>query len=111
VPSLSPALQTLIPVGRLPITAGYLHFMRKLDPQGNLRLLNDTWAIGHRWSGLYVRATINTAAQQLSIWYQSSATADWRCLKTFTFRIKETLHPLQPEFRRNMKRCRDCFPV
>lgn len=108
---LSPALQTLIPAGRLPVTAGYLHFMRKVDPQGTIRLLNDSWAIGHRWSGLYVRVTINTAAQQLSVWYQPAANADWRCLKTFPFRIKESLHSLQPEFRRNRQRCRDCFPV
>jgi putative transposase len=91
---LSPALQPLIPAGRLPLTGGYLPFMRKGDPQGAVRLLNDTSSVGRRWSGLYVRVTINTAAQRLSIWHQPSAPADWRCLKTFTFRIKEALHPL-----------------
>ena len=108
---LSPALHTLIPAGRLPVTAGYRHFLRKVDPPGHVRLLNDSWVIGHRWSGLYGRVTIHTAAQRLSVWYQPAANTDGRCLKTFTFRINESLHSLHPEFRRNRPRCRDCFPV
>ncbi len=59
----------------------------------------------------YICGTSKTAAQRLTIWGQPHAALDWRCCKTRMFHVKETVHPLQPEFRRSMKRCRDCLPV
>ncbi|MBI4788705.1 MAG: hypothetical protein HY782_16860 [Chloroflexi bacterium] len=76
-----------IPEGRLPITAGRLHFMRKVKPAGHIELLNETWDVGRKWMGEYVRATINTAKQTLTIWHQRDADADWRLLKTRQFRL------------------------
>ncbi len=109
--TLEPPLRALIPAGRLPITAGYIHFMRKVDPQGQVTLLNEAWPVGRRWIGTYVRVTINTAAQRLTIWHKPDADSEWRWLKTRMFRLKETVHPLHPEFRRHKKQCRDCLPV
>ena len=45
--------------------------MRKVDPLGEITLLNETWSVGHRWIGEYVRATINTAQQTLTFWHQA----------------------------------------
>jgi len=107
---LTKPLSKLIPDGRLPLTAGRIHVMRKVDPQGTITLLNETWPVGKRWMGEYIRATINTAQQQLSFWHKPDAHADWRCIKTRLFRTGETVHDLQPEFRRNSERCRDYWP-
>jgi len=57
--------------------------------------------------GEYVRATINTAKQTLTIWHQADADADWRLLKTRQFRLKESACEVLPAFRRNRTRCRD----
>ncbi len=107
---LAPDVQRLIPPGHLPITAGRLHIMRKVDPAGAVTLLNETWPVGRKWIGEYVRATINTAQQTLTLWAQADADADWRLIKTRQFRLKESVQDVLPAFRRKCARCRDCWP-
>ena len=103
-------MQRLIPHGRLPITAGRFHFMRKVQTTGEIELLNETWLVGQKWIGEYVRATINTAKQVLTVWHKSDAESAWRLLKTRPFRFKEPVQPLLPAFRRNRTRCLDYLP-
>ena len=107
---LTTDLQRLIPAGRLPITAGRIHIMRKVDGAGKITLLNETWPVGDKWLGEYVRATIDTAEQSLTLWHQEDADADWRLIKTRQFRLKESVHDLPPAFRRNRERCREYWP-
>jgi putative transposase len=107
---LSTALRHLIPAGRVPLTAGRLHFMRKVDPSGAIEVLNEVWRLGPKWSGEYIRATINTAEQTIAFWHQASAETRWQMIKARRFAIGETVHALRPEFRRNCTRCRECLP-
>jgi transposase-like protein len=108
--ALSAPLPKLIPDGRLPLCAGRIHIMRKVDTAGEVKLLNETWEIGKRWMGEYIRATIDTARQQVSFWHKADEDADWRCLKTRLFRTQETVHNVVPALRRKSKRCLDCLP-
>jgi putative transposase len=103
-------LRSLIPEGRLPLTAGRIHIMRKVSPQGTVPLLNESWTVGKRWMGEYVRATIDTARQRIGFWHKQDDDADWRCLKTNLFRTHETVHDVVPAFRRKCKRCLDGLP-
>jgi hypothetical protein len=107
---LTADLRRLIPSERLPITIGRIHFMRKVDHTGHVEFLNETWPVGAKWIGEYVRATVDTAHQTLTVWHQSDADADWRLIKTRQFRLKETVHAVLPPFRRNSTRCRDYWP-
>ena len=107
---LTADLQRLIPTGRLPITTGRVHIMRKVDGRGQITLLNETWPVGDKWLGEYVRATINTAQQILTVWPQAAADATWRLIKTRQFRLNEPVHDLLPAFRRNRERCRELWP-
>lgn len=107
---LTRELRQLIPPGRLPITAGRIHFMRKVRTTGEIELLNETWLVGQRWIGEYVRATINTAEQVLTVWHKPDVESDWRLLKTRQFRLKESVQPVSPAFRRNRTRCLDYLP-
>jgi hypothetical protein len=109
-PALSAPLAKLVPDGRLPLCAGRIHIMRKVDPQGGVRLLNETWEVGKRWMGEYVRATIDTSRQRVSFWHKPDANTDWRCLKTRLFRIQETVHSVVPSLRRKSERCLDFLP-
>jgi hypothetical protein len=95
---------------RLPLTAGRIHFMRKVDSAGDVEVLNERWRVGSRWNGVYVRATINTAQQSLTFWYKADETANWRALKTRTCYLQESIHDLLPQFKRNRARCRDYLP-
>lgn len=112
-PKLTTDLRRLIPdfqAQRLPLTAGRVHFMRKVDTTGSVEFLNERWLVGSKWMGEYVRATINTANQTLTISHKASDEADWRLIKTRIFRIKESVHDLLPQFKRNRARCRDYLP-
>jgi hypothetical protein len=82
----------------LPITAGRIHFIRKVKPDGTISLLNETWKVSRRLAGKYVWATITTHCRRLDIWYQRSAHYDWRLLKTYAYNIPETVARLKPEF-------------
>lgn len=108
--TFSAAQRAVLPSGRLPITAGRLHILRKVNSAGDIHLLNDRWSVGRKWLGEYVRATINTARQQLTIWHQADERAAWRRLKTRVFRPKESVLDLRAEFRRKCARCLDHWP-
>jgi hypothetical protein len=113
VPRLTTELRRLIPdfqAERLPLTAGRFHFMRKVDTSGHIEFLNERWRVGSKWIGEYVRATLNTAKQMLTISHKASDQADWRVIKNRSFRIKESVHALLPQFKRNRARCRDYSP-
>jgi hypothetical protein len=84
----------------LPITAGRIHFIRLVKPEGTISILNQTWQVGKRLAGKYVWATIITHCRRLEIWYQRSAQHDWRLLKTCAYDISETVAQCKPEFAR-----------
>jgi len=107
---LTAALRCLIPDGRLPITAGRIHFRRKVQATGDVELLNETWFIGQKWIGEYVHATINTAEQVLTFWHKADAESEWRLIKTRQYRLKETVQPVLLALRRNHARCLDYLP-
>jgi len=82
----------------LPITAGRIHFIRKVKPGGVISVLNETWKVSQRLAGKYVWATVITHCRRLEIWYQPSARHPWCLRKTFAYDIPETVARLKPEF-------------
>ena len=62
--------------GRLPLVARRIYFMRKVGSLGNIVLLNETWAVGEKWVGQNVRATINTAQQTMTLWHKADVNWD-----------------------------------
>lgn len=81
----------------LPITAGRIHFIRQVKPDGTISLLNETWKVSKRLAGKYVWATLITHRRRLEIWYQRSAQYDWCLRKTYQYDISETVARLKPE--------------
>lgn len=106
---LTAPLVHLIP-DPLPITAGRINFLRKVDARGIIPVLNEPWMVGPKWRGQYVWVQVHTAHQTLTIWHQPEAHAPWQHLKTYPYRFSEPVHPVLPEFRRNRQRCREHWP-
>lgn len=106
---LTAGLQHLIPAP-LPITAGRIHFVRKVNADGAIRLLNEQWPVGPRWVNEYVWATVHTAEQSLRIWHKADAQAPWQLLKTRRYPLVEPPQPVLPEFRRKRSRCLEQWP-
>ena len=106
---LTPALRRLIPES-LPVTAGCIHFVRRVDAEGRIVVLNQAWTVGRRWVGRYVWARVETESQVMMIWHRKDADAAWRQIREVRFPIAETVHRLKPAFRRNCPRCPDHWP-
>jgi putative transposase len=86
--------------GELPLSAGRVHFIRQVQPDGTISLLNETWRVGQRRAGQYVWATIITHRHRLEIWYQRSAQHEWRLLKAWAYALPQPVARRQPEFAR-----------
>jgi leucine-zipper of insertion element IS481 len=95
-PHLNHAMTRLIPPA-LPITSGRIHFIRHVQTDGTIRILNEIWPIGKRLAGQYVWATITTHRHTLDIWHRRNANRPWRLIKHIHYDLGEPVHrPLQP---------------
>ena len=79
--TLAPRDATGVPP-RLPICAGRVHAVRRVSPEGRVRLLTQSFRVGKRYRERYVWLTLETAQKRVSIWYQGHAKAPWKRLKT-----------------------------
>ena len=95
----------LLPV-KLPLTAGRVHFLRLVTAQGQITLLNESWAVGKRLAGQYVWATINTTRRRLKIYHRQSDKARVRLVKEFRYALHEQVVPLTVQFQRPYQRRR-----
>lgn len=92
----------------MPITVGRVHFIRQVNSEGDIELLNETWHVHKRLAGQYVWATVTTQNQRLSIYYRRAANKPVRLVKTYPYALSESVVPLQPEFKRPYRRRRMC---
>ncbi|MFQ5409427.1 MAG: helix-turn-helix domain-containing protein [Anaerolineales bacterium] len=88
----------------LPITAGRVHFIRKVDAEGKIDLLNEPWHVDKRLHRKYVWATVVTHEQRLHIYHRKSAKHPARLRKTVRYTIDEPVRPLRSEYRRRSRR-------
>jgi len=84
---------------QLPITAGRVHFIRRVAADGTIALLNETWRVGKRWADKYVWATLTTHSRRLDIWYQRSSKHTWRVLQTYAYALPERVAHRKSVFR------------
>jgi len=85
---------------RLPLTAGRVHFVRRVAPDGTISFLGETWKVSQRLAQEYIWATVTTHCRRLELFHQRSARAKWRRIKTYEYALPETVCRLRPEFKR-----------
>jgi len=86
---------------RLPLTAGYVHFIRFVRSDGTFTILNEAWSLDpDKWAGKTIRATIDTAKQQLCVYHQTDRNAEPQLIAQFEYPLKEEVRPLSPNFKR-----------
>ena len=88
----------------LPLTAGRIHFLRRVTPQGTISILKEDWPVSHRLAGQYVWATLDTGRKDLRIYHRRSERAQARLLKCFVYAIAEPVKPLLPQYRRRARK-------
>ena len=91
------------PSGRLPLTEGRVHFMRKVEPGESISILNVDWPVAGVESGTGVWATLELRCPdraRLRIYDAAPDARQRQCLSQHGFPLKEAVHPLRPEFQR-----------
>lgn len=101
VPICLPASFKLDQQGELPITAGYVHFIRFVSSTGTFSILNEHWQLdANPWAGKTIRATIDTQRQQLLVYHQTKDGEKCQLVARFDYPLNEPVLPLAEGFRR-----------
>lgn len=86
----------------LPLTAGYLHFIRFLDANTTFSILNESWSLPDtRWAGKTIRTTIDLNQQQLLVFHQPTSASAPALIAQFDYHLSEDVVPLMPCFQRS----------
>lgn len=85
---------------QLPMTAGRIHFIRRVSAAGEIEILKEKWKVSKRLAHHYVWATINTRRRSLEIYYRLSPRAQPRLVKRYDYEITEPVSPVPACYRR-----------
>lgn len=88
----------------LPLTAGRLHFLRKVDAQGRISILKEHWHASKTLSGHYIWATLDTRQAALFLYHRPSERAHPRLIRHYGYALEEKVHKLKPEFHRRTRK-------
>ena len=88
----------------LPLTAGRLHFLRKVDAQGRISILKEHWHASKTLSGHYLWATRATRQAALFLYHRPSERAHPRLIRHYGYALEEKVHKLKPAFHRRTRK-------
>jgi len=90
----------------LPLTAGRLHFIRRVNERGGINLRKEDWKVSRRLAGAYVWATIDLRKESLEIYHRRSEKAKAKLVKKHRYPIAERVGRVKPKYRRRARRVR-----
>ena len=67
----------VVPTGRLPVAAGRVTFIRRVSVAGTVKVLSQTFRVGKRHRGLYVRLVLDTQRGRLSAYLEGRLLKRW----------------------------------
>jgi putative transposase len=86
----------------LPLTAGYLHFIRFVNSDGSFSILNEFWPLeAETWAGKTIRATLHLAQQRLYVFHQTHRQAIPTQIAQFDYPLDHDIRPLQEHYQRS----------
>lgn len=86
----------------LPLTSGQVHFMRRVDQTGHIRLLNLSWSVPKAVAdqGVWATLTFSSLGATLRVYDAAPDALQRTCLAQHPFPFTEPVHPLRSEFQR-----------
>jgi len=83
------------PAGKLPLTPGRIHFMRRVSSAGSVRVLNLDWCVPEPQpdQGVWVTIELTLAGATLYIYDAAPDAQDRTCLASYPFPLKEAVQP------------------
>lgn len=91
-----------LPEGRLPLTAGQLHFMRLVSPKREISLLNLDWEVptAEPDQGVWATLTLSPRGATVRVYDAGPDVSTRTCLAQHPFPLKEPVYPRIHDFRR-----------
>jgi len=71
------------------LTDGKVHFIRQVDGEGRINVLNETFKVGEEFTSEYVWATICTGKLKMEVYYQAQDQDVAVLIKEFDYDVKE----------------------
>jgi len=84
-----------IPLDKPPLTDGKIHFIRKVDNEGEISVLNEAFKVGEEFIGEYVWATICLRKQKLGVYYRAKDQNTAVLIKQFEYELTEVVKYLR----------------
>jgi putative transposase len=67
----------VVPTGRLPLAAGRVTFIRRVSPAGTVSVLSQSFRVGKRHRGLYLRLVVDTGRGRLTAYLNGRVLKRW----------------------------------
>jgi putative transposase len=67
----------VVPTGRLPLAAGRVTFIRRVSPAGTVSVLSQSYRVGKRHRGLYLRLVVDTGRGWLTAYLNGRVLKRW----------------------------------
>jgi hypothetical protein len=89
-----------LPSGKTPLTAGRVHFIRKVSSARTISVLNLTWTVptAQPDQGVWATLTFTAHGATLRVYDAAPDAAQRSCLGEHSFPLTESVQPLRPEF-------------
>jgi hypothetical protein len=84
----------------LPITAGRVHFIRRVSAEGEISFWGERWQVSRRLAHQYVWATVVSHCQRLEVYHRRSEHETVRLIKRYPYEIAGPVRQLRAEFKR-----------
>ena len=78
-----------IDANNLPLTKGKVHFIREVNKDGKINVLNEDFHVDKSLAHDYVWATINTKEKHLTVYHREKKADEARLVKTHRYKIDE----------------------
>jgi len=86
-----------IDYNELPLTEGKIHFIRKVDANGNLGILNEQFKIGGEFIGEFVWTTICLKEQKRRVYYRAQDEDVAKVIQEAEYKVKEEVKPIRKD--------------
>jgi len=88
-----------LPRGKLPLTEGHVHFMRRVSAAQTITLLNLTWSVPNVQpdQGVWATLVFHVNGATLRIYDQAPDARRRRCLVEYPFELQEPVQPFQDQ--------------
>ena len=86
-----------IDLDKLPLTDGHVHFIRQVDTEGQISVLNEDFKVGEEFTSEYVWSTVCTGKQKMEVYYRAQDQNAAMLIKEFDYRLNEGVEPIRDD--------------